>query len=330
MARDLGVKVTENGKYYFISYNNEDSNLVSHYLKNMDLKGLPVWYDYGIDVGDHWEEIIASKIDNSEAVIMFLSREIFNKKESFVHKEWKMAKEFFDKKIYTVMLDDIDKKEVPHRYVSWWIDIISKQYIVTTRYNVDTCIDMILDAVGYKSIELQKSIINELDNDVKDTTKKINNPNQNKTLHTENTINDSFEIKFGVLTKYRGKESVVIIPDGVTSIGKCAFRDCTFVSSITIPDSVTRIGEVAFNDCTSLTSITIPDSVKSIGKWAFYGCRLLEAVTLGVGITKIGDYTFADCKKLKFLQFCGSEAEWNQINKGVNCIPSGCEILFNK
>ena len=46
-----------------------------------------------------------------------------------------------------------------------------------------------------------------------------------------------------------------VIADGVTSIGKKAFSNCTSLTSVTIPDSVTSIGERAFDGCTSLTDV---------------------------------------------------------------------------
>ena len=64
----------------------------------------------------------------------------------------------------------------------------------------------------------------------------------------------------------------LVIPDGVTSIGGCAFEGCSGLTSVTIPDSVTSIGGTAFYNCSGLTSITIPDSVTSIGAHAFNGC----------------------------------------------------------
>ena len=82
----------------------------------------------------------------------------------------------------------------------------------------------------------------------------------------------------------KGSVKKVVIKDGVTSIGKDAFKNCSnlksitildSVTSITIPDSVTRIGDFAFSGCSSLTSITIPDSVTSIGESAFSYCSLL-------------------------------------------------------
>ena len=48
-----------------------------------------------------------------------------------------------------------------------------------------------------------------------------------------------------------------------------------------IPDSVTSIGACAFQDCTGLTSTTIPNSVTSIGYSAFYGCDALQDVYYG-------------------------------------------------
>ena len=52
--------------------------------------------------------------------------------------------------------------------------------------------------------------------------------------------------------------TTLIIPDGVTSIGSYAFRNCSGLTSVAIPDSVTNIGSSAFSGCSSLESMTIP------------------------------------------------------------------------
>ena len=90
----------------------------------------------------------------------------------------------------------------------------------------------------------------------------------------------------------------VVIKDGVTSIGDCAFYDCTLLTSITIPDSVTKISNNAFLGCTSLTSVTIPDSVTEIGWYAFSGCTSLTSAKIGNGVTSIGYYMFDGCRSL--------------------------------
>ena len=97
-----------------------------------------------------------------------------------------------------------------------------------------------------------------------------------------------------------GNSSVkkVVIEDGVTSIGKYAFCNCTSLISITIPDSVTSIEFAAFYNCSSLTSITIPDSVTSIGNYAFEWCNKLSSITLSNNITSIGSSAFRGCTSL--------------------------------
>ena len=63
---------------------------------------------------------------------------------------------------------------------------------------------------------------------------------------------------------YKEEIKVVSLPDGLTTIGRCAFYSCYNVTAVTIPDGVTSIGGSAFYGCTGLTEITIPDSVQSI------------------------------------------------------------------
>ena len=91
----------------------------------------------------------------------------------------------------------------------------------------------------------------------------------------------------------REKIKKVVIQNGVTKIGNCAFHDCRSLTSITIPNSVTSIGRDAFYDCRSLTSITIPNSVTSIGDYAFYYCRSLTSITIPNSVTNIGRDAFS-------------------------------------
>ena len=91
----------------------------------------------------------------------------------------------------------------------------------------------------------------------------------------------------GILTKYTGTDTSVIIPDGVTSIGDRAFFNCTSANTIIIPDSVTNIGERVFWGCKNLEEITIPDSVTSIGGGTFKNCRSLKEITIPDNVTII-------------------------------------------
>lgn len=89
----------------------------------------------------------------------------------------------------------------------------------------------------------------------------------------------------------------VIITSG-TSIGKFAFRNCFFLTSITIPDSVTIIDEYAFHGCFALSSIEIPSSVTSIESYAFYRCLSLTSIIIPNSVTNIGVHAFNGCASL--------------------------------
>jgi len=90
----------------------------------------------------------------------------------------------------------------------------------------------------------------------------------------------------------------VTIPNGVTSIGYCAFTDCVNLTHVTIPDSVTKIEDWAFDGCSGLISITIPNEVTSIGFNAFRDCRKLTNIILPNSLTSIEATTFENCKSL--------------------------------
>ena len=111
-----------------------------------------------------------------------------------------------------------------------------------------------------------------------------------------------FNMDKSKLISFRNQEAKsFIIPDGVMSIGKCAFVDCYSLVSISIPNSVTSIGEESFIDCSSLRSLVIPDSVTSIGDGAFWGCSSLRSLVIPASVTSIGAWAFSGCKSLSSL-----------------------------
>ena len=89
-----------------------------------------------------------------------------------------------------------------------------------------------------------------------------------------------------------------IIPEGVTTIGGCAFGSCSTLTQVIIPKGVTRIDVFAFMDCSALTQVIIPEEVKTIGINTFLNCSSLTQITIPDGVTSIGDGAFANCSAL--------------------------------
>ena len=94
------------------------------------------------------------------------------------------------------------------------------------------------------------------------------------------------------------KLASVTLPEGIKSIGYSSFRDCAKLAEVNIPNSVTSIDGLTFYGCSSLTSVTIPEGVTSIGWNAFYGCSSLTSVTIPEGVTSIGSAAFYGCGSL--------------------------------
>ncbi|MBQ3234984.1 MAG: leucine-rich repeat domain-containing protein [Clostridia bacterium] len=134
------------------------------------------------------------------------------------------------------------------------------------------------------------------------------------------------------------------IPNSVTSIGSEVFAYCdslaynvkdnlkylgnsvnpylylvditsTDITSVTIDDNCRFIGWKAFYNCYSLESIKIPDSVVSISSYAFYNCSSLTSITIPDGVKSIGYEAFRYCGSLETIEFEGTVAQWNEIEK---------------
>lgn len=101
--------------------------------------------------------------------------------------------------------------------------------------------------------------------------------------------------------KYAEYVTDVIIEEGVTSVGKHAFKEYIHISKVTLPSTLKVIERSAFEGCTSLSDIDLSETaLTSIGNRAFYGCTSLTNLDFsGTAVNLIDQEAFAECKALK-------------------------------
>lgn len=101
---------------------------------------------------------------------------------------------------------------------------------------------------------------------------------------------------FGHSTDSLAGCGTVVIPEGVTKIGKRAFNG-RHIKEVIWPSTLETIGDYAFNDH-QMTEIILPENVKSIGSYAFRInqeglAHTLTTIKLNEGLTTIGNSAFA-------------------------------------
>ena len=90
----------------------------------------------------------------------------------------------------------------------------------------------------------------------------------------------------------------VSLAEGVTTIERSAFQNCTELVTITLPSTLSIISDFAFSGCVNLKNISIPNNVVSIGRQAFAFCSNITQVVLPNRVKTIGEDAFLDCTSL--------------------------------
>lgn len=129
---------------------------------------------------------------------------------------------------------------------------------------------------------------------------------------------NDFIIENGVLKEYKGNDVYVIVPDGVTKIGKSAFRD-RVIFGVCLPDSVITIEDYAFAYVRHLGDITLPDGVTSIGEEAFSLCQELVYIAIPDSVTTIASDAFDYCGELTIYAHEDSYARAYAKRKKIKC-----------
>ena len=101
--------------------------------------------------------------------------------------------------------------------------------------------------------------------------------------------------------------------DSYSSGGAPWHSQRAYIGRIVISEGVTSIGECAFEECTNVTSISIPDSVTELNEYCFYACESMKSITIPQSVTRIADGVFVACEKLTDIYYGGTDASWKHI-----------------
>jgi len=214
--------------------------------------------------------------------------------------------------------EDINnKKNGLYKYIYW---------IVT---NADEVINYLKNKINnienenkeYKNISIDKNIqekdivfikkyypnINIKEFDFKNSNCDINTLPDINNLIIKNLPNDTACLIGNTTNKFS-----FVIKEGITSIGKYCFFNCTALTNIELPTTLIEINDCSFPN-TGLTTIIIPEGITRIGTSAFSNCKQLTNIILPSSLIELGNYVFRNTKITKI-----------NIPEGITKITHGC------
>lgn len=86
----------------------------------------------------------------------------------------------------------------------------------------------------------------------------------------------------------------LVLPEGVTQIGSCAFAHNDKLEKVILPDSLSRMGMGIFANCANLNEVKLPKYLELIPDLAFVNCTALEKINLHDNLVAIGQYAFCE------------------------------------
>ena len=140
------------------------------------------------------------------------------------------------------------------------------------------------------------------------TAPSIDSVNLREAQWVYSVYTDKSNVRYAAVTRYDGGETDVAIPDtlggvSVRVISREAFCGNKYLTSVVIPEGVSEIGKYAFRGCIGLSSVSFPSSLTSVGDGAFFGCRSITGADFSEGLTKIGSFAFYECIHLRSVAF---------------------------
>ncbi len=93
----------------------------------------------------------------------------------------------------------------------------------------------------------------------------------------------------------------------VSGIGEEAFKNCSWLTSVTLPEGIKTIQANAFQNCIALNIINFPSTITTIEGAAFRSCFSLQSVDLSkTKLAELPSQVFSGCISLQEVKFNGN------------------------
>ncbi|MBQ4565844.1 MAG: leucine-rich repeat protein, partial [Oscillospiraceae bacterium] len=111
----------------------------------------------------------------------------------------------------------------------------------------------------------------------------------------------------------RGKIRKLTVQEGVSYLGKYAFRSLSNLEEVSLPGSLRKLGYFCFQDCGKLTGITFPEGLETIGYGAF-NLADLRAIHIPASMTFIDELAFYGCEALNEISVAAGNETYSVVD----------------
>ena len=131
--------------------------------------------------------------------------------------------------------------------------------------------------------------------------------------------------------EYEDDITTVVIEEGATSVGYCAFHACDRLQNVSLPETLTKIAAHGFSFCPALEEIQLPDGLQEIDSYAFSNSGL-KSIHLGAAVEAIGDRNpFTKCGDMQQITVAANNPYYCAVDnvlftkdmKTLLCYPGG-------
>jgi hypothetical protein len=283
--------------YLFVSYSHSDTHIVYPILDALHEKKYRIWYDESCENGNDFREELRRRIENCEAVLLFVSASSMASK--FCGMEIIVAREN-GKRLYPIFLDDA---VVPPSF-----ELLLANTHHSTADNMDKLIKSMvrdLPATAMDRLTMQDGKLEKCE----DNGESIE-VDEGVTVICTGAFKDRTQLKYIKLPfsleeieheSFRGCSNLesMIIPENTVRIGESAFRDCVSMKELYVRNNCIKIGERAFENCANLSDVELPEGLTEIYGGVFNSCKSLRNIKLPESLTILGESAFSDCVGLE-------------------------------